>query len=278
MLLLSPPKIFRNSAGKSIAEPHSLCYNKKILKIITTSRYQLSSIEGHHIMEAHLPVDDIRIIRSKRRTLCLSIDLQGRLTVKAPQSCSDATIFAAIRNKANWINQKQAWMRSHSSQYSPFCLKEGACLYYLGEPLSVCFADTPEILRQQRRLIIPRQCTLNQISAWYRNAAKQILPPLVEQLAQQAGYQYQSIKINSAMGRWGSCNSRGGLNFTWRLMQTPPAIILYILWHELTHTRYLDHSANFWHALGEHYPDYPQAVAWLRENAAIMSMIPKTPN
>ena len=84
------------------------------------------------------------------------------------------------------------------------------------------------------------------------------------------GYSPSSIRITDACERWGSCNHRGGLNFSWRLVQAPLEIVDYVIVHELVHLRQPDHSRKFWAKVREIMPDYERRRKWLRENERLL--------
>lgn len=65
--------------------------------------------------------------------------------------------------------------------------------------------------------------------------------------------------------RWGSCTSRGTLNFHWRVMQLPPGVIDYVVVHELTHIKIPDHTPAFWTAIRRVLPDFEVSRDWLRD-------------
>lgn len=93
-----------------------------------------------------------------------------------------------------------------------------------------------------------------QLQAWLRKVieealrrnAKVILPPRLYMLSQQHNLPYKSVKINSSSGRWGSCSARGSINLSYYLVLLPKHLIDYVLLHELSHTREMNHGERFW--------------------------------
>ena len=79
-----------------------------------------------------------------------------------------------------------------------------------------------------------------------RRNAKIILPPRLYMLSTQHSLPYKSVKINSSSGRWGSCSARGNINLSYYLVLLPKHLIDYVLLHELTHTREMNHGERFW--------------------------------
>ncbi len=88
----------------------------------------------------------------------------------------------------------------------------------------------------------------------------------------KTGHVPASIRITDARQRWGSCTHKGGLNFSWRLIQAPPEIVDYVVVHELVHISQPDHSRKFWNKVKEILPDYERRRKWLRENERLLKI------
>lgn len=89
--------------------------------------------------------------------------------------------------------------------------------------------------------------------------SKAYLPRRLSYLALEGGFSYSSVRYSNAKGRWGSCNSRGVISLNVALMNLPKELIDYVLVHELSHTRHLNHSQSFWQTVESYYPDYKMA-------------------
>jgi predicted metal-dependent hydrolase len=94
----------------------------------------------------------------------------------------------------------------------------------------------------------------------------------VQYFANLYGFVYRGIRISSARTRWGSCSSRGGLNFTWRLIQAPLPIIDYVVVHELAHLKVPNHSKAFWELVKNLLPDFAERRAWLKAHGRQLSV------
>lgn len=84
-----------------------------------------------------------------------------------------------------------------------------------------------------------------------RRNAKIILPPRLYMLSTQHNLPYKSVRINSSSGRWGSCSTKGAINLSYYLVLLPKHLIDYVLLHELTHTREMNHGDGFWTLLNQ---------------------------
>ena len=80
------------------------------------------------------------------------------------------------------------------------------------------------------------------------------------------GVKCEKWTIRYMKTRWGSCSSRGNLNFNWRLMLAPPRVLDYVVVHELCHRKHMDHSPAFWQEVGNLLPDYKTLRKWLKDN------------
>ena len=101
--------------------------------------------------------------------------------------------------------------------------------------------------------------------------ALEYIPGRVAYFSKQVGVNYGGITIRNQKTRWGSCSSKGNLNFNCLLMLTPPKVIDYVVVHELCHRKEMNHSKAFWDEVAKILPDYKKQVQWLKnEGGRIM--------
>ena len=77
--------------------------------------------------------------------------------------------------------------------------------------------------------------------------------------------QWRSLRLSSAQTRWGSAKSDGSIRLNWRLLHYRPAVIDYVVAHELAHLREMNHSARFWHIVASVVPDHAALRRSLRQ-------------
>lgn len=102
--------------------------------------------------------------------------------------------------------------------------------------------------------------------------ASEIIPERVAFYAQKIGVSYGRITIRNQRSKWGSCSSKGNLNFNCLLMLTPPEVIDSVVVHELCHRKEMNHSVRFYAEIMRVFPEYKKWDSWLKENGgAIMA-------
>ena len=182
-----------------------------------------------------------RFVRSSRKTLSVEIGPKG-LTVKAPFSASRRDVEAFLRKRPHWVlahyDAMQEKMEKLSQQNGNSHLSES-----------------------QKEALEKR----------YRNLARECITKRASYYAAQLGVTYSSIRIAEQKTRWGSCSSRGTLSFHWRLILAPPAVMDYVVVHEVCHLIHMDHSPDFWAEVESLMPDYKVYKTWLKKNGLALS-------
>lgn len=176
--------------------------------------------------------DDIRIIRSRRKTISIQIDENLRITVRAPLRMKEAAIQTFIEERSEWIEKHLEKMRERQE----------------------------ELQNEQAE-----QLTLSELRALAEDAVSYI-PGRVSFYAREIGVNYGRITIRNQKSRWGSCSSEGNLNFNCLLMLTPAEVIDYVVVHELCHRLEMNHSRYFWAEVERILPDYKKRRKWLKDN------------
>jgi predicted metal-dependent hydrolase len=210
-----------------------------------------------------------QIVRSRRKTMALIVKPDGSVLVRAPMRTSRAVIEEFVRKNAPWIEKKKAEARQALPPL-PRQYVSGETFPYLGTyfPLEIVEVQgEPLRLNGSFKLAASHQHRAASVfERWYREQARQLLSARVEFYARQHGFHYNGIRITSARTRWGSCSASGSLSFSWRLIQSPLAVVDYVVLHELAHTVVHNHSKTFWQTVGTMMPNYGEHRKWLREH------------
>lgn len=155
-------------------------------------------------------------------------------------------------------------------------LENGDILFYLGEKRVLNVMREPRTRAKVKCVMdrilmwIPyeadfeykREC----LEKWYRREAMLIIREKAEEYAESLSVHFKDIRIKDQKSRWGSCSSKGNLNFNWRIIMAPEPVCDYVVIHELCHLVFMDHSANFWNLVERICPDYRQYKKWLKDN------------
>ncbi|CCZ35950.1 metal-dependent hydrolase [Firmicutes bacterium CAG:646] len=95
--------------------------------------------------------------------------------------------------------------------------------------------------------------------------ARKVFPERIAYFAKQMGVTYGRVTLREQKTRWGSCSSKGNLNFNWKLILLPLELLDYVVVHELAHRKEMNHSAAFWKVVEEVLPDYRERRKALKE-------------
>ena len=173
---------------------------------------------------------EVKIIRSNRKTVSIQVNQDLSITVRAPQRVTQKEIKRILEKNDSWIQKHIEMLREKQAE---------------AEDVKKLTAEEIKTLAEQ---------------------ALKLIPQIVEYFARQVGVTYGRITIRNQKTRWGSCSSKGNLNFNCLLMLAPTEILDYVVVHELCHRKEMNHSKAFWTEVEKVLPDYRQSVQWLKEN------------
>ncbi len=212
-----------------------------------------------------------KIIYSRRKTIALVVDSEGKLIIRAPESATKREINALVKKHTDWIIKKQAEVLESQEKFAPHQFVEGEEFYFLGETYRLKFTRSRKYLIRIREesLQVSRSARWymeEAIEDWYKREARYVFNERVSYYAEKYDFSYRKLKLSSAKRRWGSCSSNGNINLTWRLVMMPLEIIDYVVVHELCHLREHNHSKAFWGQVEKILPNYKERRKWLKEN------------
>ena len=219
--------------------------------------------------------DDFLLIRSYRKTIGLQITNDARLIVRAPFFASENLIHKLVHRKESWIKAKQDYFKQRQNKILVRKFVPGEEFLFLGQsyPL-VAVENLPNAVILDNSLMISRVVLDNaryHIENWYKAKALDYITQKVQYYAQITGLKHESIRVNSATTRWGSCGYKNSLNFSWRLIMAPARVIDYVIIHELMHLKQKNHSRKFWEEVAKIIPDYKQDERWLKQNGHLLA-------
>lgn len=184
-------------------------------------------------MHGYLSDPATRLIRARRKTLSIRITQEGNLEIRAPLGMPKGEIEAFLKEKAQWIETHRAKVLAEYTQGQEAPLGE------------------EEILTLAEQM---RQC----------------LPEKLNRHGASMGVTFGRVTIRCQQTRWGSCSSRGNLNFNCLLMLAPEEVLDYVVVHELAHRKQMNHSALFWREVERECPDYKKSLRWLKDRGGAL--------
>ena len=174
---------------------------------------------------------EFEVIRSNRKTIAIEIK-HAKLIVRAPLQVSDAYINAFMLEKKAWIDKHMA-------------------------------------IAMAQQQAADKKLTAEEIRQLAEQALK-VIPERVRHYAPLVGVTYGRITIRNQRSRWGSCSSKGNLNFNCLLMLTPLEVIDSVVVHELCHRKEMNHSQRFYAEVLRVFPEYHKWNKWLKDNGGIL--------
>ncbi len=215
--------------------------------------------------------------RGKRRTIGFRIGPEG-LAVSAPRWVPLYEVEAALQEKADWILRKLGETRERQAlqESERIDWKDGVCLPYMGESIQVVLepahkfeAAGAQLMGMHLHVALPHSAAPQQIrdavQAWLMRQAKTIFTERLDHFAPKVQVQWRRLSLSNAGTRWGSARVDGSIRLNWRLVHFKQAVIDYVVVHELSHLRVMDHSPRFWEAVGAVVPDYPELRQALKD-------------
>lgn len=169
---------------------------------------------------------EYQIKRSSRKTLAIHITPAGQVEVRCPMAVPSSAVERFVESKRGWIEKHLQAISSKPRE--------------------------PELTDPERQTLA-RQ-------------AGEVFLERVMHYAPLVGVSYGRITIRCQRSRWGSCSSKGNLNFNYLLMLAPPEVLDYVVVHELCHRKEMNHSPRFWAEVERVMPDYRIQKQWLKDN------------
>lgn len=227
----------------------------------------LVSRDMHRMMLGEEELPYVLVRRRGRRGVGLKVDETG-LTVSAPVTMPLARIEGYVRESERWVARKVAEWRGRRTP--PTAFVEGSTLPYLGSSIVLRVEPAARIhveligIELVASVRDPGEDAVRRaVVAWYKRTAQAHLSQRVMALSLAAGLAPPRFLLSSAMGRWGSCNTRREVRLAWRLVKAPRDLVDYVVCHELAHLRHMNHSASFWAEVERKCPDYRRLRAEL---------------
>jgi predicted metal-dependent hydrolase len=220
---------------------------------------------------------------ARARRVRLVVRPGGALEVVKPRGVSQARVEETLRQYEAWILRTQARLTPLAPPPARAPLADGHALPYMGRALRLTLMTSANGARAARVTLYGDQLALalpasaaalapterdplvrDLLERWYRRQARAIFEERLTYWNAHYNLTWASVAVKSQKTRWGSCSRQGNLNFNWRLLLAPPAILDYVVIHELCHLKEHNHAPAFWALVERACPDYRDHRRWLR--------------
>ncbi|MCL2177721.1 MAG: M48 family metallopeptidase [Firmicutes bacterium] len=247
--------------------------------------------------------DNVDIVYEKRKSMVITVDNKGVVTLKAPIGTKAELVNAFLKSKQKWIKDKVKKSEAVAGRFSH--ILDLSNVLYLGVEYPVAIVgDKPTKIKDSQFVIAlkhaDKESRKKQIASYLKRQAKKYIEQRCDYIANHMGMRYDSLKIIDSRSRWGVCKikntspttsasrlssvarqqaSKGqplkeiGLN--WRLIMLPPLIIDYVVIHELAHFKHMDHSKEFWMFVEQFMPNFREVRKALKEVNVLNTMFRK---
>lgn len=213
--------------------------------------------------DRQIPLEIRRHARARRITLRISADGTGvKLVLPERVSLSEGLAFAE-RNRG-WI------LKRLSNQPARVIFCDGAEIPLLGETRTIRHAPAARrgVWREEDTIWVSgfTEHLPRRVTDFLKAEARREITTRARTKAQSQGLRFARISLRDTKSRWGSCSSSGNLNFSWRLIFAPEAVLDYVVAHEVAHLREMNHGPAFWNLTRQMTEDVGWAKAWLSRN------------
>ena len=196
----------------------------------------------------------------------------GQVVVVSPTSRSLERALEFARGEREWIAGRLANVRP------PVHLAVGSEVLYRGVVHQIRAGNggrapvwiDRDSFRPTIRVEGQPEHTQRRLLDWLKREARRKIDERVSVYAEQLGVTPKRITIRDTTSRWGSCSSTRSLSFSWRLILAPPSVLDYVVAHEVSHLRELNHRPRFWHLVETLVADIDKSQNWLSENGTML--------
>jgi predicted metal-dependent hydrolase len=215
---------------------------------------------------------NFEINRSKRKSLAIYVK-SGNVEIRAPRYASTKWIHEFVFDQKSWIIDELARQKRHHRQR--LVIADGREIAFMGKPRTiVVLVSSHQEVRVTRDFVFlyTRKHTPEnlekQFNNWLKDTAREYMAVETYKIARQLGVQdkLKDIVFRKTKTKWGHCCQDGTIQYNWLSMMAPREVINYLIVHECSHLRHMDHSKKFWKTVERVCPNYQELRHWLAEN------------
>jgi predicted metal-dependent hydrolase len=172
-----------------------------------------------------------------------------------------------LHKAMGFLHQKADWILTHVLQDTKVRLIDGASIQVLGEAYQIQRIEGRGVACLSHGVLQvygAPEFTARRVKDFLKKHLYAYGVPRVQAMAAALEKTIQSVRIGDTRARWGSCTASGNVTLNWRLIFAPPAILEYVIAHEVAHLGEMNHSPRFWSCVAVLHTDYQNARGWLK--------------
>lgn len=211
--------------------------------------------------------DDRWTVRVSHRARRLSVRVYpgGRVEIVAPRGVSAAVVQRFVGVHRHWIDRRIQDLSTDGARED--LRPESVDLRAIGYRYIVRYeaSASPRICIDthdaDRSIVVSgpiedEHRVSERLREWLMERAAHSLGAALARTAQHCGFSYRRLQVRRQRTRWGSCSVTGTISLNACVLFLEPEVMRYLLIHELSHTKHMNHSKRFWSLVATHEPDY----------------------
>lgn len=227
---------------------------------------------------------EYEIARKKVKNISIRIYKDGAIRVSSPDYLSDNYIHEVVYERAEWILSKLKAMEELNKNIHERAYSKGDTVVYLGHAYGLKVIEEVKaegkVIFRERSFEVEvnpkwdgekRETEIREgLIKWYKHEAFRVFKERTLHYSRILGLYPDNIRVKEQKSIWGSCSSKGNINFNWKLIMAPIAVLDYVVVHELCHLKHRNHSRDFWELVEQTMPDCRTRRRWLKDNGGTL--------
>lgn len=226
-------------------------------------------------------------VSPKARYARIRVSAADDVEVVLPRGFARSRVGEFLVEKSGWLNRTIARMREetrrieeehpHHGEVVPSVLE----LRSMGAVLPLRYRRSGvggvRVIESSSGLVVSggigaERPVKDALKRWLARTAREELVPRLDELSSTHGLPYARAAIRGQKSRWGSCSAAKTISLNYKLLFLPPALVSYVMVHELCHTRHLNHGKGFYRLLCSLEPDFKRLEAGLKASFKFVPM------
>ena len=212
---------------------------------------------------SHLELKELGRVKLFRRkglkNIRISISSAGEIRLSIPWYVPKAAGIRYLYSKKSWIKENQKNINTEWKDQHKLTINYSLKIHHHDSKRTASKTEQKYLhvyvpthhSEEKKQYVIDKQ-----VRKFLQKQAEVSLIPQISRLAEKSGYSFKDIRVRRLKSRWGSCNHEKVITLNLALLKLPGELVEYVLFHELVHTKYMNHSKQFWKELEARVPEY----------------------